>query len=64
MGQNEIKRIIKEINGTMAIEGMPLTEKNKKDISSVLSGKKTADEIVKKLVKKYQVDVGASHGRA
>lgn len=63
MGRNEIKKIIREINGSMAIEGMPLTEKNKMDICTVLSGRKTADEMVKSLVKKYKVNVGTANER-
>ena len=48
-----IEEIIAEINGTMAIEGMPLTEEDKERLRMCITGEASADEMVKQLVKKY-----------
>jgi 2'-5' RNA ligase len=41
-------------NGTMAIEGMPLTDEDKERLRLVLSGDVTADEMVQQLAEKYR----------
>lgn len=51
-----IERIIGDINGTMAIEGMPLTEGDKERLRECLTGKVSYDEMVKRLVKKHTVN--------
>jgi len=54
------ERIIGEVNGTMAIEGRPLTEDDKINLQLVLDGKVSAAEMVARLVKKHrsQTNVG------
>lgn len=42
---------IRDINGTMAIEGMPLTEEDKVTLRKCITGKVSSDEMVKRLVK-------------
>lgn len=51
----DIERIIGDINGTMAIEGMPLTEEDKAMLRKCITGKVSSDEMVKRLVKQYSV---------
>jgi len=50
-----IEEIIAEINGTMAIEGMPLTEDDKTMLRKCITGEISSDEMVKRLVNKYTV---------
>jgi hypothetical protein len=49
----DVERLIGEVNGTMAIEGMPLTDEDKERLRLVLRGKVTADEMVQRLAEKY-----------
>ena len=49
------EKIIGEINGTMAMEGMPLTEDDKNMLRKCISGEISSDEMVKRLVKHYTV---------
>lgn len=51
----DVEKIIGEINGTMAIEGMPLTDQDKERLRECLSGKTSFDDMVKRLVKKHTV---------
>ncbi len=51
----EIEQIIREVNGTMAMEGMALKEEDKKRIRVCLSGEVSFDEMKKILVKKHTV---------
>jgi hypothetical protein len=46
--------LIGEVNGTMAIEGMPLTDEDKERLRVVLRGEVTADEMVRQLVAKHR----------
>jgi len=49
----DIEQKIREVNGTMAIEGMPLTDEDKARLRDVLSGRTSADAVVKQLVQKH-----------
>jgi hypothetical protein len=49
----DIEQKIREVNSTMAMEGMPLTEDDRLRLHDVLSGKTNADTIVKQLVDKH-----------
>lgn len=51
----DVEKIIGEINGTMAIEGMPLTEEDREMLRECITGKTSYDDMVKKLVQKYTV---------
>lgn len=50
----DVERLIGEVNGTMAIEGMPLTDEDKERLRIVLRGEVTADEMVGRLVAKHR----------
>jgi hypothetical protein len=50
----DIEQTIREINGTMAIEGMPLTEDDKTSLRSVRQGEVTHQGLIQRLVVKYQ----------
>ncbi len=49
----DIEKIIGEVNGTMAVEGMPLTEQDKQRLRECITGKTSYDDMVKELVKKH-----------
>jgi len=49
----DTERIIGEVNGTMAIEGMPLTDDDKMCIRSVLSGDVSMDEMLRNIISEY-----------
>ena len=46
-------RVIGMVNGTMAIENMPLTNEDKGRLRAILNGEMTADEMVRQLVAKH-----------
>gem|GEM_PF-522074 len=48
-----IEQTIREIDGTMAIEGMPLTEEDKTRMRDLLSGKQTIDDLIGQLNEKH-----------
>lgn len=50
----EIKSRIREINGTMTQEGMPLTKELKQKLYNCLSGKTTYEVERKKVIEKYR----------
>lgn len=50
-----IERTISNINGSMSMEGMPLTEQDKERLRECLSGKTSFDEMVRRLVQKHTV---------
>jgi hypothetical protein len=50
----DIEHLIGEVNGTMAIEGMPLTDEDKARLRVVLRGEVTADEMVLRLIAKHR----------
>jgi hypothetical protein len=51
--KRDIEQKIREINGTMAVEDMPLTEQDKQRLRDIASGKITYKEMFKKLVLKH-----------
>ncbi|MGX8700909.1 antitoxin VbhA family protein [Caproiciproducens sp.] len=52
---DRIEKIIGEINGTLAIEGMPLTEGDKDMLRRCMNGETSTDEMIKRLIKQYTV---------
>ena len=52
MGKN-IEMIIRKVNGTMSLEGMPLAEEDKQRIKNLASGKTTVSEEIRNLNNKY-----------
>lgn len=51
--KKDVEKIIRNIDGTMAIEGMPLTEEDKQRIRDLDEGKTTVAQEIEKLNKKY-----------
>lgn len=49
----DIEQIIREVNGTMAIEGMPLTEADKNDLRGALRGDYSFSELISKIIAEY-----------
>lgn len=50
-----IENIINEVNGTMTIEGMPITEADRTRIRTCLRDEKKYKETIKNLVRKHTV---------
>ena len=50
---SDIERIINEVNGSMAIEGMPLTDEDKERIRVSLSDNKMYKKTLKELITKH-----------
>jgi len=50
----DIEQAIQEIDGTMAMEGMPLTESDKENMRAVLRGDVSFREMKKKILADYQ----------
>ena len=57
----ETERTIEMVNGTMAIENMPLTDNDRRRLRAIMNGEITADETVRQLVAKHRR--GANGGR-
>jgi hypothetical protein len=49
----DIEQKIREVNATMTMEGMPLTDEDKTRLRDILEGRTTAEETVRRLVKKH-----------
>ena len=52
--EKEINEKIRKVNGAMAQEGMPLTEKKKKKLYNCLTGKTTTDIERRKVLERYK----------
>ena len=52
--KSEIERFIKEVDASMAMEGMPLSEEAKKRIEDYLIDPSKYESILKELIKKYE----------
>lgn len=50
----DIEHVISEINATMAIENMPLTELDKENLRSVLLGKISYQDLRERILADYQ----------
>lgn len=50
----DIEQKIREVDGTMAMEGMPLTEADKENMRSVLQGDISFQEMKKRILSDYQ----------
>jgi hypothetical protein len=50
---SEIDKIVNEVNGSMAIEGMPLTDADKERIRISLSSKEQFQKILRELILKH-----------
>jgi len=50
----DIEQKIREVNATMAMEGMPLTETDKENMRAVLRGEVSFKEMKKRILADYQ----------
>lgn len=51
---SDIEQKIREVNGTMSIEGMPLTEADKENMRAVLRGDVSFQEMKRRILADYQ----------
>jgi len=49
----DVEETIREVNGTMAIEGLPLTEEDENRLRDLLHGRVSIDSVIKQLTEKY-----------
>lgn len=54
---SEMDRIIREVNSTMAMEGLPLTVEDQERIRTYLTDPSTLEDMIQKLVQQYAVDI-------
>ncbi len=54
MTEERKQQIIKNVNGTMSIEGMPLTAEDKQRIADVFDKKITGDEAIRQIIEKHK----------
>ncbi len=50
MTEQEKQHFISQVDGNLALEGMPLTEKDKQGLKDVLDGKLTHEEAIENIV--------------
>lgn len=50
-----IEKTVRYVDASFAIEGMPLTEKDKDSLRDCLSGKENVDSAVQKIIDEYKV---------
>lgn len=53
---SEIERIINEVDSSMSMEGLPLTNADKERISLCLNNPNVLDDIISELLKKHTVN--------
>ena len=53
---SEIERIINEVDSSMSMEGLPLTNADKERISVCLNNPKMLDSMISELLKKHKVN--------
>jgi hypothetical protein len=54
MSPEDIEKRVREVNATMAIEGMPLDDKDKDNLRSILRGEATYQEILDDVIASAQ----------
>ena len=54
------EKIIKEVDGSMAIEGMSLTDDDKNRIRYCVENPKQLDDILKRLINKHMHSIGVN----
>jgi hypothetical protein len=52
--EQEKLRMIKEVDATMRISNMPLTDEDKKRLKDIADGKITVDEAIAEITKKHK----------
>lgn len=50
----DMEQKIREVNGTMAMEGMPLTEEDKESMRTVLRGEASFQEMKRRILADYE----------
>ena len=56
-----IEKIIKEVNGSMAMEGMPLSEEDKNRMRLCAGDRDKVDKMVSELIEKHRTKEIKSH---
>jgi len=59
----DIEKIIREVNGTMAIEGMPITKADEDRIRNCLRDNDKYEKTLRELVKKHTVTTDIIYDR-
>ncbi len=54
MTEERKQQIIKNVNGTMALEGMPLTDEDTQRIADILDKKITSEEAIQQIIEKHK----------
>lgn len=54
MSPKDIEKTIEEVNGTMAIEGMPLDDTDKDNLRAILRGEVSYEEMKRRLISEYR----------
>ena len=57
----DMEKLIDEVNGSMTIEGMPLTQTDKDRIRRCVGNNELVEKTIAELVKKHTVIRGYSH---
>jgi outer membrane protein assembly factor BamA len=57
----DLERIIEDVNASMAMEGMPLTEEDKARMRYCAGDKKKTDQVVAELLRKHSVKAEDVH---
>lgn len=52
---SEVERIVKEVDGSMSMEGLPLSTEDKERIERCLNNPRTFDDMIHNLLKKHTV---------
>ena len=56
---SEIEKIVIEVDSSMAMEGLPLTEEDKNRIKYCLENPNTVDQLIQELLQKHTVPANA-----
>lgn len=56
-----IEKVIEEVNGTMSIEGMPLTREDRERIRRCARDQQLVEAEIRQLVKKYSIPTGSAY---
>jgi hypothetical protein len=57
----DVEQTIREVNGTMAIEGMPLTDEDKNRLRSILRGEITYEAAIREIIERYTAKSAMAH---
>ena len=57
----DLERIIKDVDASMAMEGMPLTEEDKERIRHCAGDKKKTEQVIAELIRKHSVKAEDIH---